>query len=321
MIGAKKKLIRISVVYWFLLLYIIAALIWWFVSLEKQNRQIMNIRFSELRKDEPGYFEKYVSIEDAGKRKTAQYIGEGVTFLVLILVGAAFVFRAVRREIKLSQQQQNFMMAITHELKTPIAVTRLNLETILKRHLEPEKQNKLLDNTLQETNRLNELCNNILFAAQLDSGARLNEKEELNFSHLVEESVASFSRRFPARKFSAFVQPEISLQGDSVALEILINNLLENALKYSPKESEVAVTLDLKKHIVFCVKDEGSGIPDSEKEKVFDKFYRMGDEITRKAKGTGLGLFICKRIAADHDATIVADNNKPKGTVMKVIFR
>ena len=321
MTTAKTKLLRISAVYWVLLLYIIAALIWWFVSLERQNKQMINLRFSELKKDDPEYFQKYVTIEDAGKRKTAQYIGEGVTFLVLILVGAGFVFRAVRREIKLSQQQQNFMMAITHELKTPIAITRLNLDTILKRHLDPEKQNKLLENTLQETDRLNELCNNVLFAAQLDAGARLNDKEQLNLSALAEESIISFQRRFPVRVFAADIQPKIELQGDAIALQMLVNNLLENALKYSPKDVPVSVSLHQKKHIVFCVKDEGGGIPDTEKEKVFEKFYRMGDEITRKAKGTGLGLYICKKIADNHNATIVAENNKPKGTIIKIIFR
>jgi two-component system sensor histidine kinase CiaH len=321
MTAVRKKLVRITVVYWFLLLYIIAALIWWFVSLEKQNQQIMSIRFSELKKDDPAYFEKYVTIEDAGKRKTAQYVSEGITFLVLILVGAGFVFRAVRREIKLSQQQQNFMMAITHELKTPIAVTRLNLETILKRQLDTEKQNKLLENTLQETNRLNELCNNVLFAAQLDAGARLNDKEQMNFSLLVEDCINSFQRRFPSRTFVNEIQPDIELQGDAVSLEMVVNNLIENAVKYSPKSSPITVSLAHKKYIILCIKDEGSGIPDSEKEKVFDKFYRMGDESTRKAKGTGLGLYISKRIASNHNANLIAENNKPQGTIMKLIFR
>jgi two-component system, OmpR family, sensor histidine kinase CiaH len=321
MTAVRKKLVRITVVYWFLLLYIIAALIWWFVSLEKQNQQIMSIRFSELKKDDTEYFQKYVTIEDAGKRKTAQYVGEGITFLVLILVGAGFVFRAVRREIRLSQQQQNFMMAITHELKTPIAVTRLNLETILKRQLDTEKQHKLLENTLQETNRLNELCNNVLFAAQLDAGARLNDKEQMNFSLLVEECTTSFQRRFPARTFINEIQPDIELQGDAVSLEMVVNNLIENAVKYSPKSSPITVVLAHKKYIILCIKDEGSGIPDAEKEKVFDKFYRMGDESTRKAKGTGLGLYISKRIASNHNANLIAENNKPLGTVMKLIFR
>ncbi|WP_457848411.1 histidine kinase dimerization/phospho-acceptor domain-containing protein, partial [Staphylococcus aureus] len=95
-------------------------------------------------------YQKILAIEEAKKRKTAQYVGEGVTFLALIIIGAVFVFRATRRQLKLSQQQQNFMMAVTHELKTPIAITQLNLETLQKRKLEEDKQQKLISNTLQE---------------------------------------------------------------------------------------------------------------------------------------------------------------------------
>ena len=137
-----KRLTLLTVVYWILLSYIVAALIWWFIALERQNRDITNVRLLELIKDDPQYVEKVTQIETAKKRKTAQYIGEGTTFLALILVGAVFVFRATRKQLLLSQQQQNFMMAVTHELKTPIAVTRLNLETLQKRKLEEEKQQK-----------------------------------------------------------------------------------------------------------------------------------------------------------------------------------
>ena len=178
-----KGLTVVIVVYWVLLSYMVAALIWWFIALERQNTSITQIRLAELTKDDPDYIEKVTVIEDAKKRKTAQYIGEGVTFLALILVGAVFVF-----------------MAVTHELKTPIAITRLNLETLQKRKLEEEKQQKLISNTLQEANRLNILCNNILLAAQLDAGAYTSNKEEINFSDLVEGCIDDFTTRFPQRE-------------------------------------------------------------------------------------------------------------------------
>jgi two-component system sensor histidine kinase CiaH len=316
----KKKLAFITIVYWFLLLYIIAALIWWFVSLEKQNQLMTTLRLSELKKDDPDYYSKYLTIQDASKRKTTQFVGEGITFFVLIMLGAVFVYRAVRKQIRLSQQQQNFMMAITHELKTPIAVTQLNLQTILKRALEPDKQQKLIENTLQETERLNELCNNILFAAQLDAGSINQEKEIVDFSEVVSNSVDSFRRRFSNANLEKHITEGITIEGDRISLEMLVNNLVENAIKYSPKGGPIRINLSKEKHVVFCVADEGTGIPPTEKKKIFDKFYRMGDEITRKAKGTGLGLYICKRIAANHNATISAEDNQPSGTIMKIIF-
>ena len=310
-----KKLTVVTVVYWILLSYIVAALIWWFIALEKQNSNITNVRLLELVKDDPQYFEKVTQIETAKKRKTAQYIGEGVTFLALILVGAVFVFRATRRQLLLSQQQQNFMMAVTHELKTPIAITRLNLETLQKRKLEEEKQQKLIANTLQEANRLNMLCNNILLAAQLEAGAYATNKEEINFSDLVEGCIDDFRNRFPQRTVAENITEGLYLNGEQLLLQMLVNNLLENAMKYSPKESLIKIGLRSEgKKLELIVTDEGIGIAEEEKRKIFDKFYRIGNENTRSAKGTGLGLYLCSRIVKSHNGYISVTDNQPQGS-------
>src|SRR5437868_3749518 len=140
----------IYIFYWFLLAYIIAALIWWFIALNQQNRSMSENELRQLREDDYFFLQKQNKIITDQRNKTAQYLGEGITFLILTLTGALFVFRAVRRQFKQSHEQQNFMMAITHELKTPIAVTRLNLETLQKHKLAPEQQLRLITNTLQE---------------------------------------------------------------------------------------------------------------------------------------------------------------------------
>jgi signal transduction histidine kinase len=126
--------------YWFLLAYILAALTWWFIALNNQNHQMASYKLNELN-TESTHFEEYAGkIKEAEKRKTAQYIGEGTIFFLLIMAGAVFIFGAVRNQLKQSQDQQHFMMAITHELKTPIAVAKLNLETLQKRKLDEEQQ-------------------------------------------------------------------------------------------------------------------------------------------------------------------------------------
>ena len=135
-----KRLRLIFVVYWVLLIYIVSALVYWFIALNVQNRQMIQFEKEQLKKDSPTYIDDIQKLNSIEKRKTIQYIGEGTTFLLLILASAVFIFRSVRRQFISTQQQQNFMMAITHELKTPIAVTRLNLETLLKRKLEISKQ-------------------------------------------------------------------------------------------------------------------------------------------------------------------------------------
>lgn len=325
---SRIRLGRTSFIYWLLLLYILAALVWWFISLNRQNTfmrdfEIANLKTSVDSTSSPKLYDyQYHKIIDEHRRNHSKYVGEGIIFLLFILAGAVFVYRSIRKQFNLQQQQQNFMMAVTHELKTPISVTRLNLETLQKYNLDPEKQKKIIRNTLDETARLNLLTTNILVAAQLEGNRFASTKEELDLCGLVNDCLADFKKRYPERQFTGNTQPDCDLRGDALLLQMLINNLLENAVKYSPKESPVIVSL--KPHrsgIELKVIDEGPGIRDEDKSKIFAKFYRVGDESTRKTKGTGLGLYICRKIAKAHNGEITVSDNKPHGSIFTVIFR
>ncbi|HEX6915216.1 MAG TPA: ATP-binding protein [Chitinophagaceae bacterium] len=318
----RKRLALITIVYWFLLLYVVAALIFWYISLHRQNNTITRLRLDAIEKNDPAFSQKTWKVNDDQRRKEAQYIGEGAMFFVLIMVGAVFVYRATRRQLRLSQQQENFMMAVTHELKTPIAVTQLNLETLLRRQLDEDTRDRLIRHTLQEAVRLNQLSNNILLAAQLEGGRYAGYQQELNLSEVAMESIKEHTDRYPLRHITSLVQPEIFILGEQLLLKMLINNLIENALKYSPKDRQVRVELhDDRGEVRLSVADEGAGIPAKEKKKIFRKFYRVGDENTRKAHGTGLGLFLSKRIAAAHKATIHVRDNRPQGSIFTVTFK
>ncbi|MBX2925586.1 MAG: ATP-binding protein [Chitinophagaceae bacterium] len=312
----RKRLTIITIVYWFLLTYIITFLIFMFFSLMKQNSQMADYKVMQLKKDDPEYLEKVEVIRKQEKAKVTQYIGEGVTFMLLILIGAVFVYRATRRQIRLNHQQQNFMMAVTHELKTPIAITKLNLETLQKRKLEGTQQEKLINNTLQETNRLNDLCENILLASRIDAGHYLLNREELNFSELTAESVFDFRARFPQQSIKEEIEEGIYVKGDGLLLQLAINNLIDNAIKYSGKNKTVTIVLHKKNNnnAILQVVDEGEGIQHAEKKRVFDKFYRSGSERTRQTKGTGLGLYLTKKIIAGHKGTIKVTDNNPSGS-------
>ena len=324
--SSRKKLRRATIIYWMLLVYIVAALVWWFISLENQSKQITDLQYKNLEANKTSYSPlKYSQqanlIESTSKRNTAKYIAEGITFLILILIGASFVYRSVRRQFRLQQQQQNFMMAVTHELKTPVSVARLNLETMLKYSLDPEKQKKLIRMTLEETSRLNFLTNNILISSQLEGGGYKTAKEELDLSDLLKDCITDFRNRFPDRHFEDNLQPDVDIKGDALLLQMLINNLVENAIKYSPKESTITALLKQEKNLIeLNIIDQGAGIPDEEKKKVFDKFYRIGNEATRKAQGTGLGLYLCRIIARDHNGDISVTNNSPSGSNFAVSF-
>jgi signal transduction histidine kinase len=321
----KKKLRLTTLVYWILLLYIIAALLWWFFSLYTQNEDMYSLRKEYLNKTgvqtSTAYQLKLQKIESERRRNNAKYIGEGGAFFILILFGAVYIYRSVRSQFRIQQQQQNFVMAITHELKTPIAVARLNLETLQRYQLEESKKEKLLQMTLQETMRLDSLINNILISSQLDGNSYQVSKEELNFSDLVNDVACQFVTRYSSRKLNKNIQQDIDINGDPLLLKLLVSNLLENANKYSAKEKPIELELSQTNGTIFIkIKDEGTGISNEEKKNVFKKFYRTGNEQTRKTKGTGLGLYLCKKIAEDHNGNVTIEDNQPQGSNFIVRF-
>jgi K+-sensing histidine kinase KdpD len=318
---SKQKLRFATIVYWILLLYIIAALVWWAISLLQQNSEMYELKRTALLVSSPNYSSDLKIIEDQKRRNVSKYIGEGSAFLLLILIGAGFIYRSVRRQFGLQQQQQNFVMAVTHELKTPLAVSRLNLETLQKYQLEDEKKQRLLQSTLQETLRLDTLINNILISSQLEANAYNMANEELNFSALVTDVIKDFQDRYPYRNIIITIEDEVELKGDTMLLKLLLSNLLENANKYSDKEEKIAVVLTKQQDkIRLEVIDEGEGIPNNEKKAVFQKFYRIGSEQTRKTQGTGLGLYICKKLVAYHRGEITIKDNQPTGSKFIVQF-
>jgi len=319
---SKHKLGIATSVYWLMLLYIIAALTWWFISLNHQNEIVTSLRLSEIKKGDASYIYQSQKVIEIQKRKTAQYIGEGATFLAILLIGAVFIYRSVRKEIFFSQQQQNFMMAVTHELKTPIAIATLNLETLQRRQLDEEQRQMIIAGTLDEAYRLNALCNNILLASQLESikPTRLL-KEDIDFSETVIKCIENFARRYSTKYFEYDIAPGIMLKGELFLIELLVNNLIENAVKYSSAETNIMVQLHRLNDIIqLKITDEGIGVPNEEKKKIFDKFYRSGNENIRSTKGTGLGLYICKKIVLSHHGHIYVTDNHPKGSVFIVNF-
>ncbi len=325
----KARLKKTTVKFWLLLIYIIAALVWWFISLEKQSKEMYSSQLNHLNttinqeKNPVAYQAELKKIKEDYHSNTIKYGGEGVVFLGLIILGAMLVHRSMKQQKLVQEQQQNFMMAVTHELKTPIAISKLNLETLLKhQHLDEQRQKKLIQTSLEETKRLDFLTNNILLSSQLEAKWYKINKEELDFSNLLKDRVSDFSQRFSERTITSDIEPGIDIEGDSLLLEILINNLLENALKYSEKGDAVMVTLKRKneEEATMQVLDEGPGIPEEERKKIYSKFYRVGNEATRKKKGTGLGLYLCRKIAKDHNADISMTNNNPKGSIFAVRF-
>ena len=307
-----------------LLVYIIAALVFWGIELQKQNKQLYSKDITILKtevdslRNPVAYNQKLNELQHKLKMRTSQFIGEGATFFIVILIGAVVVYSSFVRRILLSRQQNNFMLSVTHELKSPIAAMKLNLQTLEKHQLTNEQRTQLLSRCIKESNRLNDLCNNMLFASQLEGRQYKPARETFNLSELIEDTVTDYASRHP-RSFEEEIVPGCKITGDKVMLQMAVNNLLENAVKYTPADKQIIITLSkTQNNAIIQVRDSGVGIPDDEKKKIFNKFYRVGNEESRKSKGTGLGLYLTNKIVLQHKGRIVIKDNTPTGSVFEI---
>lgn len=258
----------------------------------------------------------------ANPNSKGMVLGETAVFLFIFFVGAYYLQKAINQERKLHHQQRNFLLSVTHELKSPLASIKLYLQTILKRELDPAQQKSFITNSLKDIERLDDLVENMLLATKIESKSYTFPKENFNLSELVNSVAGRLQiHTCSSQIIKLSVQKGLIIEGDKFALTSVVTNLIENAVKYSPPCAEVYVNLSRKKdQIQFIVADSGIGIADQEKSRIFGKFYRVGSEDTRKTKGTGLGLFIVKQVLDKHQASIKVKNNQPSGTIFEVTF-
>jgi two-component system, OmpR family, sensor histidine kinase CiaH len=311
-----KKIKFVFIIFWMLLAYTIVALSWWFIDLSIQNNEICAIKIKYISTSGAAYKKEYDEIINASRLNKIQYAGEGAAFILLIIAGAIFIYKGFIKELRLSRDQRNFMMAITHELKTPIAIAKLNLETLQKHKLSEAQQKNILNASIQETNRLDILCNNLLISSQIEAGGYQIIHETQNISEIVKNCADDYIARFPARVFIKSISIDIFIKGDIFLIQIAISNLIENAIKYAPKEKPITISLCKENgNAIIKIIDEGLGISEAEWPLLFKKYYRSGNESTKRAKGTGLGLYLVDRICKVHKGNISIENN-PKGGSM-----
>lgn len=325
-----KKHFRHRFIYYGLIFYVLTASIWWSYLLLNQNKELRDARIDALHVEYVEFKglsdlefqekEVYKYLHDEFQKQKMMIIGEGSVFFIVLIIGMWFMNRGFRKEVAVARQQRNFLLSITHELKSPIASIKLALDTFMKRpNLKTEHIQLLSKGALTETDRLNTLVNNILLAARIEN-SYATSKEPLNFKELINENLNQVRTKFSNFRFH--FQSKVDnpiIHADRQALNSIIVNLIENAAKYSPNGDEVNINLSRKgKELVFEVADKGIGLSEEDKEKVFEKFYRVGSEDTRKTKGTGLGLFIVKNMITAHGGTIQIIDNQPKGSIFKV---
>jgi signal transduction histidine kinase len=314
-----KNTPRSLLVFYVLVSYVVLQFCWWFYLLFDLNNQIYDLRISLS-----DFINQGVESEMLLRKKLSQkhwmILGEGLVFILLLLLGIIQTRKSFRRETRVIRQQKNFLLSVTHELKSPIASVKLYLQTLEKRDLERAKQIELIQKAIAETNRLDHLVENILVTAQIDNHVLLIQKENRNLSDFFHEIILEFNEKYGITLKSE-IQNDVNFGFDQLAFRSILVNLIENALKYSNSTPDISVKLWTSSNAIFVsIADRGIGIQDDEKLRVFEKFFRSGNEETRQSKGTGLGLFIVKYLVEHHQGSISITSNTPKGSIFELQF-
>jgi signal transduction histidine kinase len=247
----------------------------------------------------------------------------GTGFLVFLLVGVVLYLVLSIKTIHLTRRQSNFIDAVTHELKSPIASLKLHLQTLTRRQVSQDQQAGFYQSMLDDCERLDRLTNQVLNAGRVD-GRRPDdaEIESVDLAELLRECVATvcLGYRVPADRVALRLEP-CRLPARRVDLEMLFRNLIDNAVKYAGSDPQVEVELqvDSQAWAVVRIADNGRGIPAKMRRKIFGRFERLGLELTRDRPGTGLGLYIVRSQVRRMNGRIrVSDREPGPGTVFEV---
>ena len=255
------------------------------------------------------------------RRRIVMMVSEGSFFAVLLLVLVGLLWRTFRREVELERQHRNFLSAVTHELKSPLAAMRLALETVTAGRATGDAADRFLDNALDDAGRLEDLVQKVLEATRFSEGRSVITRKDVHMSRVVEEVTEAFQRRAAAAGalLDLAIEPDIYGEVDEEAMSIVISNLLENAVKYGGDPPQIDVRLWLRgHHALLEIGDNGNGIPAEDVDLVFDRFFRGGDEMTRNTRGTGLGLYLVQQIVDAHRGSVKIASTSEDGTVFRV---
>lgn len=291
---------RTLIIFYILIFYVILQFLWWGFHIIDLSEQI--------------------DTDKSGINSTIRMIiGEAAVFILIILIGAYYVIRSYYNELALFKKEKNFALSVTHELKTPIATSKLFAQTLLKRSNLGEIQRKeSLEKIIEEQNRLNALVEKILLASSIDDMKSQIQKKPVYIRKTIDSILTQIRE---THHVINNIEKDLTINGDEFYLISLFQNLIDNALKYAEKNTTVTISsVRQQSGILIQVADEGIGIKNEFKELIFERFFRIGDEETRDTKGTGLGLFLVKEIVKLHDGEITCRDNSPKGTIFEIKF-
>lgn len=250
-------------------------------------------------------------LDEKRTRRLKQYGWEGSFFLLVLLGGIAVIAAAIRQREELLRRQENFVSAVSHELKSPLASLRLSAETLARRHPDPESAERLSTRMVDDVERLESMVTNILDAGRMDERCLQFQLGPIELESTVARVAARSSCQASLRgvRVEAAVPQGAFVLADRTALETVIENLVRNAVKSVAAHGGGSVRASAERDgDQWCIKvtDDGLGFEKNEASHLFDKFYRAGDELRRRTQGSGLGLYIVEQFVTQHGGRVAA---------------
>jgi two-component system phosphate regulon sensor histidine kinase PhoR len=244
---------------------------------------------------------------------------------IVFIIGLIYVTRNVSKEMELAKIKSNLVANVSHEIRTPVALIRMYAETLEMGHLKDEaKKKKYYQTMVAETIRLTQLINNMLDFSKIESKKKEYRLSPHNLGDIVQQILSMYQYNFEQKSFQ--IEQKITsdlplVNIDSEATIQAIVNLLDNAMKYSPENKYICISLEQKvQHIILSVTDHGIGIPESEHTKIFQKFYRVGDSLVHDTKGSGLGLSLVDHIMRIQNGKVTLKSKPGEGSTFSLVF-
>lgn len=246
-----------------------------------------------------------------------------IAIVIILAFGLFFTLQTVNNELNLSKMKSQFMSTVSHEFKSPLTSIRQMSEMLVHGRVPTrERQLKYHTTILKQSERLSHLIDNILDFSKMEEGQKLFHFEKSDIVPVVRNIVESFRNHTSEQGFDiSFSVPKNvpDVVFDQEAMEQVMHNLLDNAIKYSGDSRKIDVKIEAKvNRVIVSVKDFGTGIRREDRDKIFSRFYRAGDELTQTVKGSGIGLTIVKQLVEAHKGEILVDSEIGKGSTFIV---
>jgi two-component system phosphate regulon sensor histidine kinase PhoR len=247
-----------------------------------------------------------------------------VSFVSFVVTGVVLVLVFVRRQADLSELQADFVSKVSHELRTPLTAIRLFAETLAREDANEQMRKRCLDALLAETQRLTDHIERLLDWGRMQAGRKLYELREIDVGDVVRDALAAFAasaERDQVQLTSEVATGLLPMVADRHAVVEALGNLLSNARKYggTPPLIGLRAFADAR-GVVFEVTDNGAGIPRHEHRRIFERFYRIDDRLSRAREGSGLGLAIVKHTMRAHGGQVQVDSAPGRGSTFRLLF-